>query len=442
MEQKMNASLSIEADWETLGRGSPEERACFAAIGIKYGDHWLSRAEDAFVGRLRDKVHLSAYRLAEWLAWNWWRLRWEPSNRRPDWAFAHRLTSIGGGYIWPNITIWSDSERIVFLAKPTQFRTSEPLRYVEDFAAIVRASVFQDTVDSFIEKVHGQLRAERIASANLDKIWEELLAEREDHETSKRRRLEALMGFDPDEAAPDQIETLVADSKLLGERAMSEVAAGQELLTAKQLCEIAKSKGFNASPKDAAQLPTTVSLPSFGEVPAHLRGAEAARALRDSAQLGAAPISDHRLLELAGVEEAALSDGATKHGPKVSYALDENCDVGRVVLHSKWKTGRRFELARLLGDRVAGNGDGRLFLATRSYTYRQKLQRSFAAELLCPFDVLKDILHDDFSPEAIEDAADYFNVSDRTVVTSLVNHGLLDRAELETDFDVVSRRAA
>lgn len=437
----MNTSLNIVAEWEALSRGPPEERACFAAIGIRLGDVWLTRAEDAFVQRLRDKVHLSAYRLAEWLAWNWWRLRWEPRNRRPSWVLAHRLSTIGGGYVWPNITVSSDGERIVLLTKPTQLRPSEPLRYVEDIAAIIRPSAFQDAVDLFIEQVRGQLRAEHLGDTNLDHIWNELLAERDDPEASGRRRLEALMGFDPDEAAPQQIETLVADAKLLGAQAINEVAAGQELLTAKDFDEIAQSTGFDASPKDAARL-TAVSLPVFGDAPAWKRGAAAAFALRSSNNLGAAPISNLRLAEMAGVDHAALTNTkGTERDYKISYALDENASVGRVVLHSKWETGRRFELARLLGDRIAGDGDERLLPATRSYTYRQKLQRSFAAELLCPFEALRDMLHDDFSPEATEEAAKYFDVSEFAVRTLLINNGLLDRDELETDSDVAPRAA-
>jgi hypothetical protein len=180
-------------------------------------------------------------------------------------------------------------------------------------------------------------------------------------------------------------------------------------------------KGFSASPKDAASLPATVSLPVFGDSPAWKRGADAACALRNSEQLGAAPISKRRLAELAGADEAALTGvKETELSPKISYALDESLSVGRVVLHSKWDTGRRFELARLLGDRIAGNGDGQLFPATNSYTYRQKLQRSFAAELLCPFEALRDMLHDDLSPEAIEDVGEHFDVSDRVVRTLLV----------------------
>ncbi|MGI5864519.1 MAG: hypothetical protein ACOX6T_21055 [Myxococcales bacterium] len=92
-------SLAIDAQWERLNSGSPEERATFAAIGIFVDGLSLTEAEDYFVKRVRRSVHLSAYRLAEWLAWNWWWLRWEPRGaKRSDWAFAHRLSTIGGGY--------------------------------------------------------------------------------------------------------------------------------------------------------------------------------------------------------------------------------------------------------------------------------------------------------------------------------------------------------
>lgn len=79
MEKKMtNAHLHIEADWETLNEGAPEERACFAAISVNWGESCLTECHDPFVNRIRSGPLLSGYHLAEWLAWNWWRLRWEP----------------------------------------------------------------------------------------------------------------------------------------------------------------------------------------------------------------------------------------------------------------------------------------------------------------------------------------------------------------------------
>jgi hypothetical protein len=227
MERSLSNPLKILAEWETLERGSPEERACFAALGIQYGDIWLTRADDIFVNRLRDKVHLSAYRLAEWLAWNWWRLRWEPKANRQNWALAHHITTIGGGYVWPNITVFSDGERVVLSTKSTQARPHEPLRYIEDVAAVVRANAFENAVDQFIGQVRGQLRAEHVSNTNLDDVWDSVLAERADPIAASRRKFEALLGFDPDEADEPRIASLIADSETLGGEAMAEVAASR-----------------------------------------------------------------------------------------------------------------------------------------------------------------------------------------------------------------------
>lgn len=108
------------------------------------------------------------------------------------------------------------------------------------------------------------------------------------------------------------------------------------------------------------------------------------------------------------------------------------------MLRSKWETGRRFELARLLGDRHTNGLKERLLPATRAYTYRQKLQRAFAAELLCPFSALEEKLAGDYSAEARADAAHHFAVSERTVTTLLVNHRRLDPDYLDRDPEVLA----
>lgn len=434
----MSADFEIRAEWEKLERGAPEERACFAAIGIRYHRVWLTEAEDAFVGRVRAQVHLSAYRLAEWLAWNWWRLRWEPRSRALDWALAHHMGTIGGGYIWPNVTVFSDGERIALLAKPTKSDENEPLRYITDIAAVFLASVFESGVDLFIEQVLGQLTEENILTSNLSEIWSNVREERADVDFAMRRKLEALLGFDPDEADDTAIETLIRDAQSMGQRAMEEVAAeptrGGTVITASRLREAAVQRGFDLAPRDTVRFAPGTPLPTVGQVPAWLRGTAAARELRRQQNLGENPIGNARLVQMAAVNENALNPESASF-PLFSFALDHNTARGSVVLRSKWKAGRRFELARVMGDRIAGNQDGLLLPATNSQTYRQKFQRAFAAELLCPFEALEDLLQDDYSAETIQDAAEHFEVSPLTVRTLLVNHGRLAREDLEEDLD-------
>lgn len=387
---------------------------------------------------------MSAYHLAEWLGWNWWRLRWEPRTRSTDWALAHRLTTIGGGYVWPNITISSDGERLVLLAKPTRSRPEEPLRYLADMAIVVRAAEFEDAVDRFVEQVRGQLRAEGIADTNLDGIWRDLVEERRDPTASAYRKFEALLGYDPDEANEGTIRALLADAADLGEQAVSEIAANRsphgDVLTADRLRAIAATDGFAANPKDIVRLASGTMLSPIGQVPAWKRGAEAAQALRMQLDLGAAPLSNQRLAQLAGVttDVLARNEKGRGRGADISFVLDDAPANGRVVLRAPSETGRRFELARLLGDRIAGRVGERLFPATRSYTYRQRVQRSFAAEFLCPFKAVDEMLGDDISQDALEDAAHHFTVSPLTVRTLLVNHGRLGRETLNDDVDAAA----
>ena len=431
----MSAALTIEAAWERTDEGEPEERACFAMFKVAAGPCFLTEGYDDYVKRLRDGPLVSAYHAAEWFAWHWWRLRWEPRTKRPDWPFAHQMTTIGQGYVWPNITFQSDGERIVLVAKPSTRVDAKPFRYIADRALVIGAPQFEAAIDNFLAQVLDRLVQEGIRETNLAQLWHDLSSERVDPAVALRRRLEALIGAEPD-AAGNALDQLIADAQEVGNEAIAELAADEGMEGAPcavaTLREEAKALGHDARPRDAVRLSNTGNLPRIGEVPAWRRGAEAARALREQEHLGAAPISNSRLETMAGVADAVIS--SQKTGAKISFALDDR-DTSRVVLRPKWEAGRRFELARLLGDGVAAPNDNKLKAATRAYTYRQKMQRSFAAELLIPFEAVADMLHRDFSDELIESAARHFTVSERAVRTLLVNHGCLDREDLDEDFE-------
>jgi hypothetical protein len=432
--------LSIVVSPERLDEGTTEERACFGSVSIRYGNIYLAEGQDGFVNKLRSAPLLSAYHLAEWMAWNWWRLRWEPGSNARDWQFAHRLTTVGEGYVWPNITVFSDGERVAFVARPTRERGSTLFRYLSDAAVVVGVREFEYVTDQFIEQVRGLLRTAEIKESNLDRIWSDVREERQDPNVAKRRKIEALLGYDPGQAAESEIEQLVSDADSLGVVGMSEVAAdypqGGKLLTAKLLREAAISSGFDTEPQDAVHFAADVHLPNIGEVPAWQLGAEAAKALRHQENLGSEPIGNEMLAELAGVDRKILS--AKTSWPAISFSLDESLAKGRTVLRSKWETGRRFELARLLGDRMVASQSRGIFPATRAHTYRQKMQRSFAAELLSPFEAAEGMLAGDYSMENREDVAEYFRVSELTIRTLLVNHRKLQREDLEEDFEIVA----
>jgi hypothetical protein len=414
-----------------MDAGSPEDRATFAAIGIKYGNVWLTEAEDSFVNRVRHSVHLSAYRMAEWLAWNWWRLRWEPVRKDYAWSMAHRMSSVGGGYVWPNITIVSDGERIVLSAQSTDPNPTESLRYLSNYAAIVAATEFESCVDGFIQQVLGQLSEEKIDDSNLARIWSGLIEDRADNARYRRRKLQALLGWDPDEVEITTLDRLLADANDLGLEAIEELAADRKSekgpTSSVYINSIAQSVGVDANPSNAVRLKDKSSEALPIHVAAWKRGAAAAQALRVQEGLGAAPISNARLVEFSGVSQTVLQK--SNEDVLLSFALDAGPSSSKIVLKSKYETGKRFGLARLLGDRIATRVVGKLRPSTGASTYRQKLQRSFAAEFLCPFDALSGMLSGDFSDDAIADVSQHFSVSGHTVRTLLMNHGAIDGSD-------------
>ena len=83
---------------------------------------------------------------------------------------------------------------------------------------------------------------------------------------------------------------------------------------------------------------------------------------------------------------------------------------------------------------AAGDVGERLRPATNAATYRQKMQRAFAAELLCPIESLLGSL-DDLSYEAQQQAAERFKVSPLAVESQLTNNGYLHHPR---DLDVAA----
>ena len=218
------------------------------------------------------------------------------------------------------------------------------------------------------------------------------------------------------------VEELAADS---GSRHIEAVPS------AANLRDIAKQNGFSASPNNIARISMPPSNTRRGHTAAWKLGADAAKVLRDQENLGDGPVVDPRLTDLLGVEKAALADNeSSKLG--ISFALDHGNQSSRIVLRSKWLVGRRFDLARLLGDRLMATQSA-LYPATRAYTYRQKAQRSFAAELLSPFNAVFNMLEGDYSAENTLEVAEHFQVSELTIRTQLVNHQILDRDDLDSD---------
>ena len=429
----MSKRWSIKTDWASLEEGPPEERAGFATLGIFAYDAWLTAGHDRILQSVRDAPYLSAYHLAEWLAWNWWRLRWEPRKTSSEWELSHSVASIGGGYIWPNIQFVSDGTNITLVCRPTPERARTPYRYINASVSVIPAIDFEDEVDQFVGAVLQRLQDRQVAQSNLRDVWQSVMQERHDPAMSRLRKLEALLGTDADEMDETLLRQFLNKADATGDAALEEIAAnrtpGQNIPDIARLLDMGREQGILTAPQD--QITLQASVPHDSEAAWKL-GSLVAQILRQ--QEGIAldkSITDAQLSRWYGAPASVLEGSAYPEGKlDLSFSLLENDQQRRVLLRSAWKSGRRFELARLLGDALIHATNDLMRPATRSYTYRQKVQRAFAAELLSPFEAVKNMLDEDYSMENQQDVAHHFQVSDMTIRTLLANHELIDRSEL------------
>ena len=160
------------------------------------------------------------------------------------------------------------------------------------------------------------------------------------------------------------------------------------------------------------------------------RAAHAAGMARDVWGLPAGPVPNGELSEIFGFHPQDHQPGERSNAQGLPFHAglqDDKIEDGFLVsLDQRNIDSRRFTLVRLAADYLDTEGDSPLLPATRAGTSRQKFQRAFAQEFLCPIENLKEFLEGpSINDDDINEAAAYFEVSPLTIRTTLVNRGHL-----------------
>jgi len=437
----MSDPFRIEVEqWLHGAAGAEHDRRTLAAIRIQVGGLCVTRVEDLAAKTVRGSVHLSAYRLGYWLAEHWWRLRWEPDigGRDTDWLMSHDLAAAGQGFIWPPLTFASDGEIVVLTMRAHPHGdTSSPIRYLETLDATVPATAFEQGVDTFIASLLGRLRNLGLEGTDLERLWAEVTRERRETELGQARRLEALLGIDAGEAEEGLLDRLADYSQNLGREAVAEIAAAarDDFLQALGAAEAKRDRAttlVDLADRDAL---SSLSLLHGADTPPPWQlGETLAERARHLWHIGEGPLTSRRLAEIAAVPVDFLTQdpGETIDTcmDGIGYRKPRDGTGFRAMIRSPYPSNRRFHFARLLADDILAGSDESLLPVTRAKTARQKLQRAFAAELLCPFAALQEMLPPAPDDDDVETAARHFDVSPLLVRTLLVNKGVLPRERI------------
>lgn len=377
--------------------------------------------------------------LAFWFVDNWWRIRWEPaphSDRLSEWRLAHHLPSVGAGYPWPNVSIWGEGERCGVAVHADTNNLQPSLRFLAKRALeYVPSSVVEDVVDSFVQAVIDDAFGD---CDGLEMEYRQLQEERHDLGVADWRRLEAMLGYDPDAAPHDLVSTYENMAKRYGrcgveEAALAHQGAGSSAALQQSIGAAEVSRVILHAPRAAREIPISRT----NLIPPWQLAVDAARDVRHQLQVPRGPIRNPRLSEMLSLNVDQLATQRRSPG-RIPYALRlrmESGDGNRLALRSHWSHGRRFELCRSLGD-VIWSPDDPMGPLSRAKTQRQKFQRAFAQEFLCPYEDLRAYIPTDNPTEDdIHAAARHFHVSERMIQTTLVNHRVIDRESFEQMID-------
>jgi hypothetical protein len=396
----------------------------------------LTRLQRLEANEPDDFVRIPLARFGFWLADNWWRLRYETSPRgeaTPDWRLAHEINSIGGGFAWPRVAIWGEGQRIVLTSRADPPGVAGPVRFLTDAIVFVGADDFEGALDGALVQIQQQATSDEAPA--LRAVVDALNAERADPDSAQWRRLEAIAGFDCDEAPDDLMARLAGLLERYGVEDIEEAVAAHPGTDTTRLLQETIDAGssvhdvadFSEAMKLAGQRPDGLAREPWQRAEQYARGMREAFGHRDG------PLRNARLAELLGIQATALKSRGPSQGRALPYGLrlKSGSRVSQhLLLVSRRGAARRFEAARCLGDAIWSQSSqlGPISLAR---TARQKFQNAFAASLLSPASsVIAYVGSENPSDEDISAAAQYFHVSEKVVRTILVNKYVMGRGRL------------
>jgi hypothetical protein len=429
--EKTTQRLEITAAWLDLAEGG-ETAHTSAAVEIEADDLVLTANENRWAHTIRPSIYVSAYPLGLWFAANWWRLRWEPASDgagSTDWNLSHAMSGANEGFLWPNLRFESTGDHIEIFSRASSAATKEMVRFLVNEHLVVTAPKFERAVDDFVRTVLDRLEAFNFRDTDLHQLWKELQLERADPELSNARKLEAMAGFDAGEMG-DALSAFLDLQHTAGKRAAAEIAAA---------CRGANPEAFvnrTVAQARSAQIRARIPALSIAHLPSKRglpweEGQTLAQLARRAAAVGDGPVKDAALCDLLSLARSALRATEIPSARHLGLAIrHRESDELRLSFRRANLSARRFEAARFIGETLCANEDENWFPATDSKTDRQRIQRAFAIEFLCPFEELRDRIPGYPTGGDIEEAASHYQVSPLAIASQLVNHGIMSSDRL------------
>lgn len=423
-------------EWQAAqGVKLDEHRATWARLEIQAGQEPVTLLEDLTSRSSRRSIFVPLYPLAEWIALHWWpllynaRLADREYINRPD---ASRLAdpqfrrnnfrSVGDGFAWPDLAIIPGGDQSTLSWRPYHSPTARwPIRYIGRGDLVLESSQLRLSLANLIETVIARLDEQGVGDTELHRAWREVTTMEPDVEDFCRAA--ARLGLDPFSDAEPYEQGIISAYNTLPEHLFGDFVDSvnpsqiHDALSWLQTVQV-RLERLEATPQRG--IPDINPLPGGNGGTVSARpwelGWTQAKAARASLGLGETRrFSPQQYMAVEDFNSPELRIQAIGRGTARS---------SRVIIGGQHVSdrARNFLLARALWH--PATGDDKTFLITSAYTYKQKIERAFAAELLAPASGISKMLGDDpwsVSPEEVDRVADHFEVPSQLIKHQIEN---------------------
>lgn len=424
----MNEDFSITAKW-LQNRENVDCEDVIADISIDLLGKNLTANYDMSDNQEKASVALAPYPMALWFVSNWWRLRWEPtpSSLKPstDWRMSHMLSAAGYGYSWPTIGFQTDGETIRITSLPTTGGDGASVIYPTSFSALISANKFEKEIESFIMDCN-----DKFGKTDICALWEIIQNEKNDEDLAIFRQIEARLGFDAGEGPEREILSIMDKAKNFGH------SSTQELSTLLYKNDIINNEIQNLEDKKYGTIISIADADELRQVGEQKRGSlhpwEFGYYLAKQARRIWGIDGVFSTEKLCAILDISLRDWNASLDRRDNFGLGvkHQDNVFSIALNKNHSSSARFMVARIICDAITAPKDDRILPATVNKTARQKTQRAFAAELLCPIDLIKERIESDYyNEDTWGDIAEDFAVSPFVIKSQLANNNLIPQFE-------------
>lgn len=421
----MKEDFRILLKW--IPDSSIEQEDIQAKVQIHLSDKCLTRHHSTIDNSDSDAAVLAPFPMAMWFASNWWRLCWEPTpNKTPttDWRMSHMLSAAGYGYTWPTICFQTDGELIRITSLPNEIKWGETASYTTRYSGLITQNLFENTIHSFINECISKVNVKELKD-----LWVEVCEERENPQISFYRKIEAILGFDPGEGPEDEILSLLDRAEEYGTDALQEISS--QLVSSIAVQEAINNLkggqiGAKVSIADTAPLVDFAKKNRMKLFPWDLGFALAREARKLWGISG--PLLNETLYEIMGIPSNSF-DVAPNIAPDIGLGWKSPDNTIQFCMNRSNRPAQRFMASRLICENLAAPSTDLLLPSTNQKTARQKVQRAFAAELLCPIQKILEYCDGDYSDDILDEVANIFDVSSLVVRSQLSNRNIIMRDE-------------